>query len=280
MKIFILNTILFLLMLANTKAQQIGFSTDTTLGCNQLEVLFNDTNALSGIQYRIWDFADGSTDTSRSVSHTFNSPGIYNVKLTIRTSNDSLSCSKQIIVREKPVANFSITTFGNKTAFGDTLYFSFNKIKHKSISQTDSLPVTYTWIFDSDTLPDTANVIIHTYKEAGEHTVRLIVSAFNACLDSAVNNYTIKDEIFLPNIFTPNSDGINDIFYAQTDGEKTYELTIFSRYGSVVYTITATKVWWDGRTSAGEEVTPGTYFYVLKEINGDTVIKGTVYLSR
>lgn len=272
--------ILLLFLINSTLKAQIGFSIDTTTGCNSLNVNVADTNNLSGFQYRIWNFGDGDTASSQTITHQYDTAGIYTLTLIIKTNSDSLTASKNIIVRKRPVASFEIKTFGNKSVFGDTLYFSYNKIVHKSTSAIDTLPYHYTWIFDNDTLADTSATITKMYETAGEHNVSLIVEAFNQCSDTATQSYTIEDEILIPNIFTPNGDGMNDIFYAQTDGEKLYELNIFSRFGTLVYTITSTKVWWDGRTHAGEELTPGTYYYVLKEVDGDKVIKGSVYLSR
>ena len=122
--------------------------------------------------------------------------------------------------------------------------------------------------------------MVKQYQQVGKFNTTLIVSAFNGCADSLKKDLEIVEKNFLPNIFTPNGDGQNDIFYAQTDGITPYELTIFSRYGTIIYISKGTKVWWDGRTSAGEEVVPGTYYYVLKPQSGDSLQKGTVFLSR
>ncbi len=281
MKNIKLLLIVFSLISALSNAQQIGFVADTSIGCNTLQVNFSDTNNISNIVYRMWNFGDNSAnDSTQNVTHTYDTTGVFTVTLIIKTSTDSLFSTKTITVRKRPIVSFFLKTYGNKTVNGDTLYYSFNKINHISNIIGDTLPYAYTWIIDADTLIDTTANIVKIYQKTGEHNAGLVVSAFGMCSDTSFQTFTIKNEVFLPNIFTPNGDGINDVFYAQTDGTKTYELTIFSRYGSVVYTITAQKVWWDGRTSAGEEASQGTYFYVLKEIDGDTVIKGNVYLGR
>jgi gliding motility-associated-like protein len=257
----------------------IGFTVDTALGCNNLTVQFTDTTNHTGITSRKWDFGDLSTDTGVVVSHTYTEVGIYTAELTLTSLTDTAKVSKIITVRQKPVVDFVSSKYANYT-LTDTLYFSFSKIYHKSISSIDTLSYNYTWILDTDTLADTTSAVVKQYKKAGKYNTSLIVSAFSACADTLQKELEIVEKNFLPNIFTPNGDGQNDIFYAQTDGITPYELIIFSRYGTIVYKSKGTKVWWDGRTSAGEEVVPGTYYYVLKPQDGDVLQKGTVFLSR
>ena len=257
----------------------IGFTADTTLGCDNLTVQFTDTTSQTGITSRIWDFGDSETDTNATVSHTYNTPGVYTVKLTLTTATDTSSATQTITVRQKPVVDFISSKYANYT-LTDTLYFSYSKIYHKSTSVIDTFEYNYTWILDIDTLVDTTSAVVKQYQQVGKYNTTLIVSAFAGCADSLQRELEIVEQNFLPNIFTPNGDGQNDIFYAQTDGVTPYELTIFSRYGTIVYISRGTKVWWDGRTSAGEEVVPGTYYYVLKPQGGDVIQKGTVFLSR
>ena len=257
----------------------IGFTADTTLGCDNLTVQFSDTTNQNGITSRLWGFGDSTTDTAINMSHTYNTVGIFTVKLTLTTLTDTASTTKTITVRQKPNVDFISSKYANYT-LTDTLYFSYSKIYHKSISVIDTFDYNYTWIIDNDTLVDTVNAIVKQYQQVGKFNTTLIVSAFAGCADSLQKELEIVEQNFLPNIFTPNGDGQNDIFYAQTDGVTPYELTIFSRYGTIIYISKGTKVWWDGRTSAGEEVVPGTYYYVLKPQSGDSLQKGTVFLSR
>lgn len=77
----------------------------------------------------------------------------------------------------------------------------------------------------------------------------------------------------LPNAFTPDGDGINDIF------GKEHDLVIFNRWGQAVY---EGNEGWDG-THNGKNVSPGTYYYILEIIdhnNQKTVLKGSVTVIR
>ncbi|MFN2429771.1 MAG: gliding motility-associated C-terminal domain-containing protein [Cryomorphaceae bacterium] len=73
-------------------------------------------------------------------------------------------------------------------------------------------------------------------------------------------------EYTLPNVFTPNGDGRNDIFepfpYRSVES---IEFTVFNRWGNIVFTTTDPDILWDGTSSqTGELVTDGTYFYTCR----------------
>jgi gliding motility-associated-like protein len=68
-----------------------------------------------------------------------------------------------------------------------------------------------------------------------------------------------------PNVFTPNGDGINDVFGPLTDRQlgTCTELRVFNRFGETVFFGNGIMMTWDGRTFAGEPATDGTYFYTF-----------------
>ena len=94
----------------------------------------------------------------------------------------------------------------------------------------------------------------------------------------------------LPNVFTPNDDGHNDLFtpYPETlGGVESIEISIFNRWGRIVYETTDPMVNWDGRHyKSGEECPEGTYFYTClvneKTLNGlvQRTIQGAVTILR
>ena len=71
----------------------------------------------------------------------------------------------------------------------------------------------------------------------------------------------------IPNVFTPNSDGLNDTWYPILDGdcENSLQLVIVNRWGNVVWDSEKTGTYiWNGLTMEGREVAEGTYFYVIQ----------------
>lgn len=70
--------------------------------------------------------------------------------------------------------------------------------------------------------------------------------------------------VTIPNIFTPNGDGTNEIFRISTAGFSELVCTIFNRNGEPVYRFYGLNGSWDGFTHAGVKVTAGTYFVFLE----------------
>ena len=83
----------------------------------------------------------------------------------------------------------------------------------------------------------------------------------------SLSNGVPSNQFVLPNVFTPNGDGINDLidFSKYSACATAYEFEIFDRWGLSILKSTETKqTYWDGRTTSGIEVSDGTYFYILK----------------
>ena len=84
---------------------------------------------------------------------------------------------------------------------------------------------------------------------------------------------TIKDDD-IPNLFSPNDDGISDVFeIAGMDEFPNFEIKIFDRWGSEIYIYSnegrTEPVWWDG-THNGKKVPEGVYYYNLEFNDGET----------
>lgn len=71
------------------------------------------------------------------------------------------------------------------------------------------------------------------------------------------------DQLIIPNVFTPNGDEANDLFFITSNGLTEYNLTIVNRWGNTVFESEDPNEGWDG-TSGGELCADGTYFYILK----------------
>jgi gliding motility-associated-like protein len=87
----------------------------------------------------------------------------------------------------------------------------------------------------------------------------------------------------MANVFTPNKDGVNDVFTISGKGLQTVELKIFDRWGTLIYDFFGPNDQWDGRNASGAECQPGVYFYFLKAtgVDGQSYgSKGTIQLLR
>ncbi|HXB41183.1 MAG TPA: gliding motility-associated C-terminal domain-containing protein [Bacteroidia bacterium] len=124
-----------------------------------------------------------------------------------------------------------------------------------------------------------------TYNAAGNYTVTLIAYGTNGCNDTINTVISVNDTvgITVPNVFTPNGDQINDVWQPNAHGAKTFECTIFNRWGLLIYDFLSSQDKWDGHTISGEACTEGTYYYILKatDANGKAYnLKGFIQLIR
>jgi gliding motility-associated-like protein len=117
-------------------------------------------------------------------------------------------------------------------------------------------------------------------------TVTIQVRALGGCtqaVSTAVSaTTTYSREVFIPNSFTPNGDGLNDVLKAYGTGIKTIRMMIFNQWGQKVFEGNDPNNGWDGRYN-GKDATTGVYMYVAtivlhdgQEINK----KGSINLVR
>lgn len=131
-------------------------------------------------------------------------------------------------------------------------------------------PYSFTWNPAAST-EDLANLT------PGSYTV--IVSDAHSC--SVTQTYDIlagtseciPESFYIPNIFSPNGDGINDIFYVRATGIKTLKVIIYDRWGEKIFEFTDPNLGWDG-TFRGKLLDAAVFvYYVEAEMNSGTIYK-------
>ncbi len=145
-----------------------------------------------------------------------------------------------------------------------------NPVNFTDVSGDNSI-VTWFWDFGDGNSSGTQNTH-HTYDTEGTFTVILTVENQYGCENYDTLEVDINQIILIPNIITPNNDGLNDGFGIKNNGVDQYGLTIFNRWGQIVFEREAREIQWNGTTNSGTELEAGTYFYVLVVDNGT---KGT-----
>ena len=76
-------------------------------------------------------------------------------------------------------------------------------------------------------------------------------------------NLHAQETVEFPNVMTPNGDGINDEFLVKSTGYVQMEGVILNRRGETIINFYGLNAKWDGRTSSGERVMDGVYFYKI-----------------
>ena len=95
----------------------------------------------------------------------------------------------------------------------------------------------------------------------------------------------IPTDFNIPEGFSPNGDGINDLFVIRGIGNypnNTFE--IYNRWGNKLFSASPYQNTWDGKSTkgliGGDDLPIGTYFYILNLGDGSDIYKGTIYLNR
>ncbi len=227
-------------------------------GANNGDVL--GLSATGGTPGYIYQWIDGS---GAAVGNAANlnpiGPGSYSLIVT-----DVNGC--------KDTSNTSFNVFGTST-----IHASFTPSANTGqaplnvvFTNTSIGAANYVWTFDNSTATSSASNPVYSYTTNGTYTVTLIASN-GLCIDTAyaVITVDIPTTIIIPNIFSPNGDGLNDEFIITCTGMKTLNCDIFNRWGQLVYTLTGPNQNWDGKLNNGNQATEGTYYYMLNAVGID-----------
>lgn len=142
----------------------------------------------------------------------------------------------------------------------------------------------YEWVFPNGTEVTTPNVN-YTFDGFGETTVYLNVTNAIGCTASNSFTITFPPLLYIPNSFTPNNDGLNDVFMVQASSVLSFEIRVFDRWGAEVYYSTNIEDAWVGDFRGNNDTycQNDVYVYVakIKGFNGEAQeYKGTITLVR
>jgi len=154
----------------------------------------------------------------------------------------------------------------------------------------------YLWKFGDDSVSTLANPGPHTYYKPGVYDVTLIIESDLTCVDSLTIIAAVTVEpssLAIPNVFTPDGDGLNDYFLPDITSLRFIDVQVFSRSGLLVYSYRgeapSLKDWvgWDGNVNkSSAKASPGIYYYVIRAKGWDDIDyntkehRGFLYLYR
>lgn len=162
-----------------------------------------------------------------------------------------------------------------------------------SFTNNSTNAVSFNWYFDYTTngsggIPeDLTENPEYIFELPGTYVVALRTFSQQGCFDEFVNfdNPVIvsPSNLEVPNVFSPNEDGINDLFIVSHNSLKQFHGLILNRAGQKVFEWTDPDKGWNGKHTSGNDATPGAYFYIIKGVGWDGKkyeLKGTMYLFR
>lgn len=196
-------------------------------------------------------------ETSQSI--TITSPGIYSL-----TRQNSCNTAKDSVeVTGAPIsAAFEVN---------DSVAFSPYSVQ---VTDNGFGSDNCYWIFEGDTLLSIENLVV---SDTGTYVLYRNCSNAEGCTASDSSEFKVKSAtlvLFIPNVFTPDGDGINDLFRVKHENVKTFDAMIYNRWGNKLYEWTDVNSGWNGE-SDGTLLPQGTYFYIIK--GTDVFDKGFEY---
>ena len=166
-----------------------------------------------------------------------------------------------INVSPNPVADF---TFTNHTV--STLN---SEITFTNTSEGSNY---FQWDFDNGLTNSEDNIVSVSFLDTGIYSVLLFIENEFNCTDKKIYDINVIEQmsVYIPNAFSPNGDGINEVFEVQAIGVNEFEMQVFDRWGSIIFNSSNKDYGWDGRSFSGEEFNNGTYMYhvYLTDVNG------------
>lgn len=244
----------------------VQFAPAAASGCEDFTTTFTENSTINGstIINWLWDFGDGNFTFTQNPTHTYDNSGSYYVGLTVTTSDGCVfsdSLNFPIVVYPKPVADFTwspsqITVLQPQVEFTD-LSFGATMWEYDFGD------------FDGSIMQNPA----HTYQDSGWYTVtQMVVNQFG-CSDTIEKPLRVEAEFtfFIPNAFTPNGNGNNEIFNGEGEGIREFTMYIFDRWGNLIFESHDPTKGWDGRHADGTLCQIDTYVYrfILRDVMGE-----------
>ncbi len=231
----------------------VDFNADTV--CFGNATGFKDASISPGaaISRYYWDFNDGRTSAAKDPTYTYKREGVYLVKHSISTSyNCQYDTVKRVVVHPMPIAGFTTLPDEGATVLNPAI--SFFDIS----SGADTL-----WYTTGDGNGYVKRDFVHRYADSGWYRAVQYAANKEGCADTFSKPVYISFiyTMYLPDAFTPNRDGKNEVFGPLGQGITAYDMKIYSRWGELIYQ-TQNSEPWDG-TFRGSPVPSGVYVVLL-----------------
>jgi gliding motility-associated-like protein len=238
-------------------------------GCHPLTVEFAEITQPTQTDWD-WNFGDSNstsnTSTNQAPSHLYSGAGLYDVSLSITTTEGCVTdtiLTDYIEVFPLPSANFELDP--------ELINLLNAEINFTDLSNgnLDS----WNWNF-GDGENSTLQNPEHLYQDTGTYTINLLVTTIHGCTDETQRQLIVEPDFmfYVPNAFTPNSDDRNDNFRGYGEGVNwdTYQMSIFNRWGELIYYTENIDEPWDG-TFRGAPVELAVYVWKinLEDVKGN-----------
>jgi gliding motility-associated-like protein len=264
----------------------VKFSAKDTIGCAPRCLVFQDSSSfLNGFNVQLaWNIGDGSPlSHQQNFEHCYTNSSVdsnayFAVTLTVTSDSGCVSTqskNKYITLYPHPNADFSVQP--QSTLITEPVISTTNLTTGATL---------WNWDFGDLTISSLQHPAPHNYNDTGTYVITLITSTQHGCIDTVRQTITIEPDFvfYIPNAFSPDDDGINDTFTGKGVFINQYEMTIFDRWGNLIFFSDDILKPWDGMANHGSEIAQrDVYIYSIKVTdfkNKKYSYKGDVTLVR
>ena len=235
-------------------------------GCSGFTAQFTDNSSTADgfISGWLWDFGDGDVSTAQNPDHIYAQAGSYSVSLMVVSSNGCQALIQQngiVNAFPSPLADFDMDA-AQVTNISPVIHYTNQSSGYNA----------YLWSFGDGTTNSTDENPVHTFADTGSFITQLIVTNNYGCRDTITKTIEVgpRSTLFAPNCFTPNGDGINDIFFPKWTQMKDLYVVILDRWGLELSQWHGLYGSWDG-LYRGKPVQEDVYIYKIHGIGNDNV---------
>lgn len=198
--------------------------------------------------YASYNWSNGVQTATNNVG-----TGTYTVTVTSAEGCTGTSDPFSVLVGNTPTAGIHADPASPQNPGVDVEF-------HDASNGNGSQITGWSWSFGEGGAGSSQSTGSHTYNTPGTYQVTLVVTTAEGCVDTVTTNYVIRPEdVIIPNVFSPNGDGMNDMLVFENVQYYKNTLMVFNRWGQEIYTANNYTNNW--RASG---VPDGTYFFVLK----------------
>ena len=257
----------------------IDFQAGPWTGCPPHSVSFTNMSTTETATTYTWDFGDGSTSNAVSTSHMYMSPGVYPITLTMETGGycvRTLEMDGPQAVEILPVPVAAIDVTPNQVDILNPVVW----VEYLGDQNVDC----YYSFGDGGGLEGCNGQYI--YNDGGTFTITQTVVNEFGCTNTAEGQVSVSGSVFYaPTAFTPDGDGLNDVWLPVVRGVSNYALRITNRWGELVFETNDPEEPWLGQMGTdGQHYCPnGIYLYravYFDQVGYPRVAEGHLHVAR
>jgi gliding motility-associated-like protein len=215
-------------------------------GCPPLIVQFENESIAETPLYFMWTFGDGSVSYEPSPEHIYYQTGLYDVTLLASTASGCIVSYTEVMqnaVTVYPLPNPGFNIDPQTVNILDPLV----AVENASSDLYDCYYLT------SDGASYTDCDFQHAFTQSGQQWIQQFVTNEYGCVSNVIGYVNVEGfTFFAPNSFTPNQDGVNDVWMPVSTGITEYKLQIFDRWGTIIFETDDSQQAWTGSVHGGE----------------------------